>query len=153
MKTFEDAAKRIAQLTDFSRKSSMEVALSLMEEKGELAQEIKIYKQVAGTQHKKPGKDGIYGECADVWICAVSQYWADRRILDWSPGPADNGYLNVFVDRFLTTQNMNELGWAVVGIAMFLMVISCGLLRKFMRSWISGNEMWVILPLEGPKVL
>lgn len=72
MKTFEEAAKRIYELTKFSRKDEGEVMLSYLEELGELCQEVKIALKVAGTEHKKPGPDGIFGECADVWICAVS---------------------------------------------------------------------------------
>ena len=69
---FQKAGERVVALTKFSRKNSGEVILSYFEELGELCQEIKIHTGVAGTQHKKPGPDGIYGECADVWICAVS---------------------------------------------------------------------------------
>lgn len=73
---FQLAAERIFKLTKFSRKDMGEVMLSYLEELGELCQEIKIYTGVAGTQHKQPGPDGIYGECADVWICAVSYCYA-----------------------------------------------------------------------------
>lgn len=118
--TLHDAAVRIANLTDFSRKTSDEVALSLIEEKGELAAELKIYLKIPGTEHKKLGKDGIYGECADVWICAVSQHWADYRFLDWSPGSHEPiTYLSPYISRFLSAKSMNELEWAVMAIAFF----------------------------------
>jgi hypothetical protein len=73
---FQLAAERVFKLTKFSRKDMGEVMLSYLEELGELCQEIKIYTGVAGTQHKQAGPDGIYGECADVWICAVSYCYA-----------------------------------------------------------------------------
>jgi len=73
---FQLAGERIFKLTKFSRKDVGEVMLSYLEELGELCQEIKIATGVAGTQHKRPGPDGIYGECADVWICAVSYCYA-----------------------------------------------------------------------------
>jgi len=123
--TFEDAAIRITKLTDFSRKSPIEVMLSYLEELGELCAEIKIYLKIAGTEHKKPGKDGIYGECADVWICAVSLQWAnDNRFIDWSPGPNQHpaGPFNDLVAQLIKPPDtsMNEIGWLAVAIAMYM---------------------------------
>jgi hypothetical protein len=79
---FQLAGERVFKLTDFSRKDVGEVMLSYLEELGELCQEIKIATGVAGTQHKSAGPDGIYGECADVWICAVSHCYAKNKEKD-----------------------------------------------------------------------
>jgi hypothetical protein len=123
--TLQDAAKHIAALTDFSRKTSEEVNLSFYEELGELCCEIKIHQKIAGTQHKKPGRDGIYGEAADLWICAVSKEWAQERILDWSPGPvSSSGYLASEVSQLMREINdsrpsMNAIEWTLVTIALY----------------------------------
>ncbi len=74
---FLAAAKRIQKLTAEARRDTLQVDLCYYEEYGELCQELAIFIKVPGKEYKKPGPDGIYGECADVWICALSSYYKD----------------------------------------------------------------------------
>lgn len=75
MKKFEldlfDCAARICELTSRHPQDYDLAVLSYLEELGELSAELKIYLKVPGAEYKKPGSDGVYGECADLWICGV----------------------------------------------------------------------------------
>lgn len=49
----------------------------LMEESGELAQEILIHEKQSGAVHKEKGPDGILGECVDVTLVALSIFFKE----------------------------------------------------------------------------
>jgi NTP pyrophosphatase (non-canonical NTP hydrolase) len=73
MITARQLAETIIRITEVSRtidqdRNHRSVALAMVSEVGELAEEIRIQKF---PFHKKAGKDGIIGELADVVICAT----------------------------------------------------------------------------------
>lgn len=55
------------------------IMLSLMEEAGETATEIKISK---GLKSGPPGKDGIVGEAVDTILCALDVIYTEHGYLD-----------------------------------------------------------------------
>lgn len=61
---------------DMDHKSTAEIMLSLNEEVGELAREIKVEERQFGNAHKTPSKDGSIGEAIDVIIMGFALYYA-----------------------------------------------------------------------------
>lgn len=51
-----------------NRRTTFGVLASLVEEVGELSQEVAI---INGASYKEPGEDGVVGEAIDVILCAV----------------------------------------------------------------------------------
>jgi NTP pyrophosphatase (non-canonical NTP hydrolase) len=66
---------KLQQLSIIEPKTNTQILLKLMEESGELAQEVGIHEKVSGFSYKSPGKDGIHGECTDVTITALSLFF------------------------------------------------------------------------------
>lgn len=67
--------EHIKNLSHLEKKSLLERLAKLMEESGELAQEILISLKSPGMSHKDAGLDGIKGECVDVIIVALSIFF------------------------------------------------------------------------------
>ena len=69
--------ERTAALTelDSRHKTSAEIFLSLSEEVGELAREIKIEDKLFGNAHKTPSVDKSVGEAVDVVVMALAVYF------------------------------------------------------------------------------
>jgi len=69
---FQPIIERIESLTDddLQRKTPLQLALSSIEELGEVAREVKIVEKVPGNAHKKLD-EGVACEAADLFICAI----------------------------------------------------------------------------------
>jgi hypothetical protein len=67
---------RILELTkiDWRFKTKNQVLVSLIEEMGELAKELKVETRIFGNDHKKLD-EGSKGESADVYICCMSLFF------------------------------------------------------------------------------
>lgn len=65
----------VKELSLKEKKSLLERLGKLMEESGELAQEILINEKASGFQHKTQGADGIKGESIDVLLVAFSIFF------------------------------------------------------------------------------
>lgn len=72
----QDINNRILKITtvDVKYKSTDELLLSLFEELGELATELKIENKVFGNLHKIPD-EGSIGESIDLYICCMSLFY------------------------------------------------------------------------------
>jgi hypothetical protein len=72
----QDINDRILKITikDVKYKSTDELLLSLLEELGELATELKIENKVFGNLHKVPD-EGSIGESIDLYICCMSLFY------------------------------------------------------------------------------
>ena len=70
-----ETLQKLQHLSYTEPKTNTQILLKLMEESGELAQELGIYEKVSGFSYKTPGKDGIHGECIDVTISVLSLFF------------------------------------------------------------------------------
>ena len=60
-------------------KTMPERMLKLLEECGELAQEVGINQNLSGFKHKENGADGISGECIDIMLVALSIFFQNGK--------------------------------------------------------------------------
>ena len=66
---------KIQKLSQQEQKSLLARIAKLLEESGELAQEVLIHEKCSGSTHKASGSDGIMGEAVDVLIVALSIFF------------------------------------------------------------------------------
>jgi len=64
---------KVSKIAPF--RTRYDVLSKMMEEVGELAQEVGIKE---GYQRRQPGKDGVTGECVDVIITALDLIFVDN---------------------------------------------------------------------------
>lgn len=86
----------IEKLSKKEAKTLLQRMVKLQEEVGELAQEVLVFQNASGSQHKNASDDGILGECVDVVIVALSIYFSsggtkenlselvDKKALKWA---------------------------------------------------------------------
>lgn len=67
--------ERIQHLSLKEPKTLEQRMIKLMEEAGELAQEVLVETKASGVQHKQQGADGLLGECVDVLLVCLSIYF------------------------------------------------------------------------------
>lgn len=68
------------QMVDAKHKTSSDCMMSLNEEVGELAREIKIEDEHFGNTHKAPSPDGSVGEAIDVVIMGLAMYYTRHNL-------------------------------------------------------------------------
>lgn len=74
--------KEVQRLTAQDKKEMMERMVKLLEESGELAQEVLIANRSSGTHHKQKGDDGILGESVDVMLVALSIFFHEEGTIE-----------------------------------------------------------------------
>jgi hypothetical protein len=71
-------AERTCKAVGHTKDDQPDIMLSLMEEAGETATEIKIAK---GLKKGPPGKDGVIGEAVDTILCALDVIYTENGTL------------------------------------------------------------------------
>lgn len=71
--------QEVCKAVGHTKKDQSDIMLSLMEEAGETATEIKIAK---GLKSGPAGKDGIVGEAVDTILCALDVIYTELGTLD-----------------------------------------------------------------------
>ena len=75
---------RISELVDLDDKGSSEHFVGLVEEVGEIAQDLQIENGFSCKGHKKPG-DGVLIESLDAAICALCVYFSHGGTMEDLP--------------------------------------------------------------------